>query len=188
MPLSHSQHDAPRTPFETVEDERAAVAELDRLYGEKVYRFVRGMLGNAEDARDVFQNTFLEAARDLRQFDARSSAKAWLFGIANHRCIDAFRLRQRQKIFTLVAFAPETPDQASSAEERFAEKQRLNQLEECMQKLAPHARAAVLLRFVQELSYQEMAEVCGEKPETLRARVSRALPVLRACLEAKGVR
>jgi RNA polymerase sigma-70 factor (ECF subfamily) len=53
--------------------------------------------------------------------------------------------------------------------------------------LAPEARAAVLLRYAEGLSYQEMAEICGEKVETLRARVSRAMPALRGCVHGEDV-
>jgi len=62
-----------------------------------------------------------------------------------------------------------------------------HRLMECLRKLAPNIRSAVLLRFQDEISYQEMSQICLEKPATLQARVVRALPVLRQCLEQGGV-
>jgi RNA polymerase sigma factor (sigma-70 family) len=58
-------------------------------------------------------------------------------------------------------------------------------VERCLFALAPAAREAVLLRYQQELSYDEAAEVTGERPGTLQQRVARALPVLRKCVEAQ---
>jgi len=64
---------------------------------------------------------------------------------------------------------------------------RMRVLEDCLRALSPEARAAVLMRFQQAMSYVEMARASGDRSVTLHARVTRALPVLRRCLEQKGV-
>jgi RNA polymerase sigma-70 factor (ECF subfamily) len=56
---------------------------------------------------------------------------------------------------------------------------------QCLQKLAPHVLTAVLLRFQQGFTFEEMAAICDEKPGTLQAQVAGALPVLRRCIEAR---
>ena len=58
-------------------------------------------------------------------------------------------------------------------------------LAECLQKLQPAARQAVVLRYQEELSYDEAAAVSGVRVGTLQQRVARALPVLRKCVEAR---
>jgi DNA-directed RNA polymerase specialized sigma24 family protein len=58
-------------------------------------------------------------------------------------------------------------------------------LEACLMSLSPAARDAILLHYQQDLSFEEAAEIAGEKPGTLQMRVARALPALRACLEAR---
>ena len=60
-------------------------------------------------------------------------------------------------------------------------------LESCLRGLAPRVRTAVLLRYQQGLSYPEIARLSNEKAPALQVRVSRALPLLRRCLEEKGV-
>ncbi len=168
-------------------DARAALAELERLYGVAIYRYLRAMIDDDDAAHDVWQTTFLQAFRDLDRFSGRSSLKTWLYRIARHRCLDELRARRRrQKRFTLTAVAPEAEDVGASPEDRLGDRERLSALERCVRALAPEARAAVLLRYAQGFSYQEMSEVCGEKPATLRARVSRAMPVLRKCVEGEG--
>lgn len=59
-------------------------------------------------------------------------------------------------------------------------------LERCLDELAPHTRMAVLLHHQEAMSYADMARACRERAGTLRARVSRALPVLRECLQRHG--
>ena len=56
-----------------------------------------------------------------------------------------------------------------------------------LEKLEPHVRIAVVLRYQEGFSYEQMAQICHEKPATLQARVARAMPLLRRCLENKGV-
>jgi RNA polymerase sigma-70 factor (ECF subfamily) len=58
-------------------------------------------------------------------------------------------------------------------------------LARCLELLEARSRAAVLLRFQEEMTYPEMASVCEEDVSTLQKRVARALPVLRACIEAR---
>lgn len=168
-------------------DAHGALKELDRLYGDAIYRYIRAMLPDDDTAHDVWQNVFLQAYRDLHSFSGRSSMKTWLYQIARHRCLDELRSRRRrQKRMTLVDTPPDVADNTASADELLREQQKLRVLHDCLQTLSPDARAAVILRYVDGFSYQESAEVCGDKPETLRARVSRALPVLRGCIQTKG--
>ena len=60
-------------------------------------------------------------------------------------------------------------------------------LDDCLAQLTPEVRAAVLMRFQQGLRYDEIARGTGERSGTLHMRVTRALPVLRRCLEGKGI-
>jgi DNA-directed RNA polymerase specialized sigma24 family protein len=67
------------------------------------------------------------------------------------------------------------------------QRRRIGALEDCLRNVSAKVRAALLSRYQHNLSYEEIAESCGDKPGTLQARVTRALPVLRRCLEGKGV-
>jgi DNA-directed RNA polymerase specialized sigma24 family protein len=67
-----------------------------------------------------------------------------------------------------------------------AERDRNEALRRCLGELSPHVRTAVLLRFQEGFSYEEMARAVRERAPALQARVARALPVLRRCLEGRG--
>lgn len=180
--------------------ERAALAALDRrdpdealailmrAYGTAVYRYCRQMVGDEHLAEEVHQMTFVQAHEGLLRFGRRSSLRTWLFGIARHRCLDLLKMdRRRRRRFEPIEGAPDLPEPGGSVEDRLAGESRARALEGCLRLLAPRARTAVLLRFQQGLSYPEIARLSNEKAPALQVRVARALPVLRRCLEEKGM-
>lgn len=167
-------------------DRDAALRLLMRDYGKPVYRYCRQMLEDGDLADEAHQMTFVQAYEGLARFAGRSSLRTWLFGIAHHRCLDLLKTsRRRERRFQLTGELPERPAPMETAEERLTARSRVQALARCLRELAPHVRAAVLLRFQQGVTYEEMAILERERPATLQARVARALPVLRRCLERK---
>ncbi len=164
-------------------DIRSALASLMQRHGRAVYRYCRLALGDAALADDIHQQVFIEAFRDLPGFAGRSSLRTWLFGIARHRVLDAAKRRRRARAHLDVAAGTDLPDPRPSPGEGLDDAQLQAALVTCLAALDEPARAAVLLRYQQGLTYEEMAEVCGEKAGTLQARVSRALRKLRDRLE-----
>jgi RNA polymerase sigma factor (sigma-70 family) len=169
-------------------DTDEALAVLMRSYGTAVYRYCRQMVGDEHLAQEVHQMTFVQAFEGLTRFGRRSTLRTWLFGIARHRCLDILKMdRRRRKRFGPIEEAPDQPEPHRSLEERMAERSRAQALESCLRTLAPRVRIAVLLRYQQGLSYPEIARLSSEKAPALQLRVARALPVLRRCLEEKGM-
>ncbi len=171
-------------------DPRRAIAVLMRAYGTELFRFCREQLSDQEAAQDLLQVVFIQAFQSLDGYEPRSTLRAWLYGIARHRCLDAQKNRRRwarvvEPHHEAEGEPPDRPDAAPSGEEHLGARDLRAALEDCVQRLSATARETVLLRFRAELAYEEMAEACGEKIGTLRVRVARALPVLRKCLEEK---
>ncbi len=164
-------------------DWRRALTVLMQAYGDALYRHCRHMLGHDDAAEDVHQIVFVQAYRDLPRFQGGSSLRTWLYGIARHRCLDALKRSRRWRArFEHRDALPEVADAGAGAVERV----RAAELGRALAALSPKVRSAVLLRYQDGLSYEEMAIVCGERPATLQARVTRALPKLRAELERRG--
>ena len=162
-------------------------------YGDPVYRYALATTGDAQQAEEVRQQVFVEVYRDLPRFGGRAPVRGWLFAIVRHRCLDTSKavrrwgLRYKNEL-------PSDPDSARIAGLVSDQTELMDQLdhhrlaqlvERCLFELAPAVREAVLLRYQQELSYDEAAAVTGERPGTLQQRVARALPVLRKCVEAQ---
>ena len=169
------------------QDLRAALDLLMATYGAALYGFCRRMVKDAELAADVHQTTFVQAWQGLAGFSRRSSLRTWLYGIARHRCLDALKIhRRRQRRFETVDQLPEVPQQEVRVEDELVASAFARALDGCLQALTSKVRTALLLRFEEGFSYPQMAEVCEDPPATLQARVSRALPMLRRCLEKRG--
>lgn len=152
--------------------------------GDAVYHYCRRMVGD-DHAPDLQQLVFVDVYRGFSTFDGRASVRAWVFAIARHRCIDALRSRARQR--TREAADDEQPDElADDGPDPHALlelRDRAALLRGCIDRLAPAARSAVLLRYQEGLAYEAMSAMSGEAAGTIGRRVARALVALRACVE-----
>lgn len=164
-------------------DLRGALRLLIRRDGTAVYNYCRAALDDKVLGEDVQQQVFLAALRDLPRFSGRTSLRAWLFAIARHRVLDVAKARRRAPREVDEGEAVRAPDPQPLAHERLDDARLREALGQCLQKLPPHILTAVLLRFQQGFTFEEMADVCREKPGTLQAQVARALPALRRCIE-----
>src|SRR5262249_26516687 len=164
-------------------------AILMQAFGNDVYRHCRLVLGRDDLADEVHQNVFVCAYRDLESWEGRAGLRTWLYAIARHRCLDALKLRRRWlRRFVLTERLPERGDPAPGADERLGGADMARIMDAVLARLRPEVRVAVVLRFFEGMSFEEMAEVCGAKPATLQMRVTRAMPRLREWLEEMGVR
>ncbi|HVV82948.1 MAG TPA: RNA polymerase sigma factor [Kofleriaceae bacterium] len=174
-------------------DLERALRLLMKAHGVAIYRFCASRLGS-DRADDVHQTVFIEAHRDLARFERRSSLRTWLFGIANHRCLDHIKTRGRhdRKFEATEDPGATDPSDDPSPFEAVSREQLRKLLEHCLDGLAPATKDAVLLRYRDGFQYEEIAKInregsgtAEEKPGTLQQRVARALPVLRKCLERR---
>lgn len=170
-------------------DHRAALTLLMNAYGEELYRFCRQFTGDAQLAEDLRQVVFIQAFEELPELSSRSTLRAWLYGIARHRCLDACKGRNRwRKRFQLTEALPEAaasdaPDPASELDQPVLARA----LAHCLEKLDLEQRMLVLMRCRDGLSYTELAETFRAQAATLQARVARAMPALRRCVQGQGV-
>jgi len=182
-------------------DEAAFVCELqagsepafDLLvthYHGAVYGLVYGMLGDAADAADVTQEVFLKAFRGIRSFRGSSSLKTWLYRIAvrealNHRRWSWRHLRQQ---FSLDADgagerAFEVRDDAESPFERVAAREVQQVVRQALARVPAVFRSAVILRDLEGLAYEEIAEVLDVSVGTVKSRILRGRHALREILQ-----
>ena len=170
-------------------DSTRALEILMNVYGNAVYRYCCRMMRDAELAKDVLQTTFLQAFKDCQSFRDKSSIRTWLFGIAYHRCLDAMKSRRRKDHrCDPIELVEEPVDTADGPEYTTTMSEFSSALVACLDELDPQVRAPLLLRFQAECTYPEIAAICRTRAATLQARVARAMPLLRQCLERKGVR
>jgi RNA polymerase sigma factor (sigma-70 family) len=176
----------PRVAPSSAGDRRAAIVELMRAHGDALLGFCIRVVRDRDLAEEIRQQTFLEAFRDFDRFQGRSSRRAWLFGIASHRCMDAVRKRHSGWIESDDDALIRSHDPGTGPREQLEHAQLTAALEDCMKALSPEVRMTVLMRFQTELSYEELAVQLSTRAEALQMRVTRALSRLRRCLESKG--
>lgn len=169
-------------------DKRRVLTLLMTRHGDGIYRYAMAMTRDSHLADEIRQQVFVDAYRDLDKVTGADALPAWTFGIARNRCLDAVRAR----VQWAERYKNEPPEHAEPVDHDLdhdlghdLDRGRLARiLADCLAKLAPAVRDAVVLRYQQELSYDEAAAIAGDLPGTLQRRVARALPVLRRCVQA----
>lgn len=154
----------------------AAFAQLVETYQTPIYNLCYRMLGEAGEAEDAAQETFLRAYSQLGSYDPGRSFKTWLFAIANHHCID--RLRKRR--LTWLSIDDDLPphpalqDHAPGPEEASVRREQSEMLQALLARLAPDDRAVVSMRYWHDLSYEEIAEATQTTVSAVKSRLHRA--------------
>jgi len=160
-------------------------AELIERHERELYRYVFRMLGDAEDAADVLQETFLNAFRAFPRLPDGSNHRAWLYKIASRQSLSLLRSPRRKRRAPLAAAdhvaAPNDDDPAARAETR----RRARRLYQVVPTLPPRQRSALLLKKYDGLGYTEVAAALGCRVETARAHVYQAMRKVRAALKGE---
>jgi RNA polymerase sigma-70 factor (ECF subfamily) len=170
-------------------DERAYERLLGK-YQKSVYYLIFKMIRNPEDAEDLSQETFAKAFANLQNFDAKFAFSTWLFKIATNASIDFIR---RRKMQTLSINAPsggednpnpvlQLKDGNLIPDESLLKKQRKEYLTLAIEQLPARYRQLVALRYFDELSYEEVAELLKIPLGTVKAQLHRARELLSQAL------
>ena len=170
--------------------DRQEFARLVDAYSPAIYRLALKMLGDAQDAEDVLQNTFLQAFRHLAGFEGRSSLSTWLYRIAANEAL--MLLRKRRPETTLTDSLPEEPDAPDEPvefsercclpEEELLSAEARRHLDEAIRRLPESLRVVFLLRDIEGLSIQETAEALNLSETAVKTRLLRARLRLRETL------
>jgi RNA polymerase sigma-70 factor (ECF subfamily) len=163
-----------------------AFDEVYARFEEMVYHLAFRLSGNCEEAADLTQEVFLRVYRHLGSFGGRSSLKTWIFRIAINHCRDRLS-RWRPLTQPMGSDAGEGevayPDPARGPEELAVAADEGRRVTSGLARLPQAFREAVVLRDIEGLSYEEIAEVLGVRIGTVRSRIARGRDQLRALLE-----
>lgn len=157
--------------------ERYAV--LVERYRDRLGRYAYRMLGNLEDSEEVLQDTFVRAFRSLKNCHDPQLFGRWIFKILVNRARTAGSVRgRRDRLFVTDEIAILNASDMKQAEYGWRE-----EIERALSELPADQREAFILKYVEELRYDEMAEVTGIGISALKMRVNRACKRLRGLLE-----
>ena len=174
-----------------LKNDQAAYRRLLEKYRRPVYGIVRRMIPDDEDARDLAQEAFIRAFRNLDQFDPERRFSSWLFRIAHNLCIDHYR-RRKLDLVPMVRRGDgeeepwDLPDGTPGPGEEFSDRERSRKLILAVESLPPAYRSVIVLRHQQGLAYEEIAEVLELPLGTVKARIHRAHRLLKEKLTRQG--
>jgi len=160
-------------------------------YQAPLFNYLRRMIGNASEAEDVLQDTFMKVYRHLDRFRPDGRFRSWLYRIATNTCRDALRRRKLRRVFSLDAGrnpedAPPVERYASRAPnpaEKAAEAELAERLARAVEALPMKHRAVFLMARYDGMSYEEIAESLRIPVGTVKSRMNTAVNALMDALE-----
>lgn len=171
----------------TLKGDRKAFEQLVQLYTDKIYRLAYRMLGQAQEAEDIVQETFLRVYKNLERYDDNQKFSTWIYRIATNLCIDRLRKRRR-KTYSLDAELPDsdgsdgydllpTEDQGPDEQVLLSETQRV--VRHMLAQLPEKYKAVVVLKYLHDRSLQEISDITGMPVSTIKTRIHRGREYLR---------
>lgn len=158
----------------------SAFLELYRTHASRTYSLAVRLAGNEEEAADWTQEIFLRVHRHLGRFRGDSSLKTWLYRVALNHC--RTRLGQRPPAATPIDEAEDLVDPGRTPEDTAVADESRTRVEQALARLDPVFREAVVLRDLEELSYDEIAALLDVPIGTVRSRIARGRGQLRMIL------
>jgi RNA polymerase sigma-70 factor (ECF subfamily) len=185
-PRSEQKGDPDLPAVLAAQADQAAFATLYRRYLDRVYGYAFYQLGDHHDAEDVTERIFLAALRALPDFHDRGSTfRAWLFRIAHNTIVNAHRSRARRRTEPIPDnFQRAAPDADPAGQVALADE--LRDIRRVVAQMPDDRRQVILLRFVDDLSTAEIAEVLDRSPGAVRVLLHRSLRDLAARLDARA--
>jgi RNA polymerase sigma-70 factor (ECF subfamily) len=166
--------------------DRAALEALLRRHHDRLYAVCRRLTGDDADAADACQEALIAIVRGLPRFDARSTFSTWAYRVTTNAALDELRRRRRRPDPGLPReWGLDTPEDGSGdvPDEQVAD--RLD-VDAALRRLAPEFRAAVVLRDLAGLSYDEIADALDIPIGTVRSRIARGRAALGELLAPGG--
>ncbi len=167
------------------EGDRDAYGEIVRRYQERLYWTAYRLLGHHEDARDVTQETFVRAYRNLRSFDRKRRFHTWAYRILTNLAVDRMRARSRWK---RAPFPGDIADPSPGPRETMLGEELREEVRATLEELPPRYRALLVLRDLEGISGKQISEATGVSHATVRWRIHRARRLFREAWERRRER
>src|SRR5574341_71684 len=178
-------------------NERAQFDTIYRDHVDLIYRYANRLCGEVEAAKDLVQETFLNAYRGFKDFRGDAQVSTWLYTIASRACL---RMRRKKKgeperELSLDEFVPtsegefrlQIPVDGLTPEEAFQNKELRRALDQAIDKLPKKYRMVLVLRDMEGLSAKEVGTVMGLNERAVKSRLHRARLFVRRELSARGI-
>ena len=166
----------------SAQDLKPEFAELVNAHAREIHAFLWRLLRDQSDSEDCLQSVFLNAFRAYGRMPVGANYRAWLYKIASNQARTLLKRRARDPIELADDLASPVPSVENQTERR----QRLREVTRAVARLPYKQRAALMLSKYQGLSYAEIGEILGTRPEAARANAYQALRKLRGLFQEAG--
>lgn len=162
--------------------DQKAYAELMKHYYDSLFFMMLKMTNNKQDADDLTIEAFTKAFKYLHQYTPDYAFSTWLFKIASNNCVDFIR-RKNKRTFSSEELITEKnsedlthtlPSQTLDPEEKIIKMQKIKMMRDVVDKLKPHYRNLIEMRYFEELSYEEISKKLDLPIGTIKAQLFRA--------------
>lgn len=151
-----------------------AFARLVEVYQKPVYNLCYRMLGNAGDAEDAAQETFIRAYNAIRRYDPERKFSTWLLSIASNYCIDQHRRRKLPTFSVDALDTPDIPEKSMGMEAMLMQDEYQAKVAALLETLKPKDKAVIVMRYWYEYSYEEISDALSMSVSAVKSRLHRA--------------
>jgi len=173
--------------------DRLAFRELVDLYQQKIFHLAYRMVGNSHEAEDVVQETFLRVYTNLHRYDPSQKFSTWIYRIGTNLCIDHLRKRKRKHKISLDANLYDSDqadgydllptDEREQPDHQLILSETKRQIREAIDHMPDQYKTIVILRYLHDMSLQEISEVVDMPVTTIKTRLHRGREYLRGKIE-----
>lgn len=167
--------------------DQAAFGALVERYQNAIYNLAYRMLGSPEEAEDAAQEIFVRVYRQLARYDAERRFSTWVLTIATNFCIDQLR-RRRMQLVPLEQIVPWARSRETGPEGQSLDREARDEMQGLLRELPEKYRAVLILRYWQDLSCAEIAEILKLPEGTVKTQLHRARKALGRLLAEQGQR
>ena len=165
-------------------------SEIVDVYLKSILNFSYKLVGNKKDAEDVTQEVFLKIWKNINKFEIEKSFKTWIFAITRNTCIDFLRKKKEIPISYFDddmgnnVLEDNLLDEGLKPDEIFVNKESKELIENTLSKLSFIQKEVVVLRYMNEMSFDEISEVLNIPLNTIKSHHNRALIKMKSILSA----
>ncbi|WP_253905463.1 RNA polymerase sigma factor [Bacillus sp. THAF10] len=160
---------------------KQAYAFIINRYKNRLFAVVLRMVKNPEDAKDLVQECFIKVYQQLDKFDQKGSFSSWLYRVSVNHCMDTFR----KKKLDAVEFIDEKESSSLTPEVVYLQKEKYKHLEQLLAILPKEDRLILLLKYTNDLSYEEIGEMLDIPVQTVANKIHRAKKKMRDSMQRK---
>lgn len=157
-----------------------AFGTLVASYEKFIFNVACKMFSNSEDASDIAQEALIKAYKNIDKFDFNSSFSTWLYRITVNACIDEMRRRKGRESISIDAedeesgLAVQIEDTSLGAEERVIQNETVSEVRAAIDKLSEEHKTVIILRDLQDMTYEQVAQTLDLSIGTVKSRLARA--------------